>query len=287
MIINAPAKVNLCLNVTGKREDGYHDIETIFERISLCDKIEITLHPEKTTITCDKKEIPTDRDSLLGKTVALFKEKINNPDIHYNIELEKRIPIAAGLGGGSSDAASLLNGMNELSGQLLTNKELMEVGAVLGADIPFFLSGNSFACATGRGDIIRKINTEAKLWHILVKPEFGIQTKDVYEKTSCLSLTKGYGVDKMMTAFLGGKYKENLKDICCNDLQYIVLQEFPIVGTIISELEKNGAEIALLSGSGPTVFGLFDEMNINEAGKNIRQCFSEKNNWETYVVSTF
>lgn len=287
MIVNAPGKVNLCLKVIGKREDGYHDIETIFERISLCDELEITLAENKTTIDCNNKEIPIDQNSLLGKTVSRFKEKINNPNIFYNIKLHKKIPVAAGLGGGSSDAASLLKGLNTLSTEKLTDKELIEIGSELGADIPFFLSENRFAYGTGRGDIIQSIKTEAKLWHILVKPEFGVQTKEVYGKTSGLSLTKGNGVDKMRVAFLSGKYMENLQDNCCNDLQYIVLQEFPIIGEIISVLMKNGAKTALLSGSGPTVFGIFDKVNIDEAEINIRQCFKVKKNWEIYVASTF
>ena len=168
MILTAPAKVNLHLSVLEKRLDSFHNIETVFEKINLQDKIEICSLPNgKIKILSDNSKIPLDKDSLIYRTADLFKNKFN---ISKGVEVKifKKIPIAAGLGGGSSDAASILLGLTKLWKISLDSRELLGIASKLGADVPFFLGKTSFAKAEERGDKITPLDWRIKLWHLLI-----------------------------------------------------------------------------------------------------------------------
>jgi 4-diphosphocytidyl-2-C-methyl-D-erythritol kinase len=286
MVFTAPAKINLYLEVIGKMNDGYHEIETFFERISILDRIEIEPSRDgRTIIRCDDPRVPTGEESLLGRTIRAFREASGKTE-DFSVSLEKNIPLSAGMGGGSSDAASFLRGLNEMTGFPLEEDELFGIGRSLGADIPFFLAGCSFARGTGRGDVIKKLEKRQDLWHVVVNPPFEVATKDIYNKTSAFALTKGRGVDKMISAFLSGNNIKGIAENLRNDLQDIVLREFPVLEKVFSGLREAGAEGVLLSGSGPTVFGIFSREKSEKAAETIQQMFSGEN-WRVYVAQTY
>lgn len=285
MKITAPAKINLYLNVLRERDDGFHDIETLFERISLCDELSIETSQEPTKLTCSDPDIPTGRDSLLFRTITAFNDSAS-PETSFRVDLKKNIPVAAGLGGGSSDAAALLKGLNELSGYPLEDKELMRIGMSLGADVAFFLSDCRFAVGRQRGDEIEKLESAMDICHILVNPPFEVSTKEVYNNISAFALTKKRGVDRMFTAFLKDGDMEGLAENLHNDLQTLVLRDFPVLEKVLSELRDEGAKGTLLSGSGPTVFGIFEPEKAEAAAENLRKVFLRREGWQVIVAST-
>jgi len=286
MIITAPAKVNLYLKVLNRRNDGYHEIETIFEKISLFDEIDIEVSRSGTRITCDDPSIPVASGSLMARAVRLFKEKSKTND-HFQIKLKKNIPTGGGLGGGSSDAAAVLRGLNKITGERLSKAELCDIAPELGSDVSFFVNDVSFACGKGRGDIITELRVREKIWHVLVTPPFEILTKDIYSKLSSFGLTKDMGLDRMVTAFSKEKNIENAAKNLRNDLQPIALREFPLLKKVFRELKNAGAFGTLLSGSGSTVFGIFDKKNVKNAAEKLRLIFPKEENWRIYIVSTY
>jgi len=286
MFVTAPAKVNLFLRVLNKRNDGYHSIETIFEKISLFDEINVDVADTDTRIECDDLSIPVCSDSLMAHAVRLFKEKAA-VSTNFVIKLKKNIPSGGGLGGGSSDAAAILRAMNKITGLRLNETSLFDIAGKLGADVPFFLNDASFACGKGRGDIITELEFKRKFWHVLVTPPFKLLTKDVYGRLSPFALTKDIALDRMFSAFLEEKKTQNLAKNLHNDLQPIVLREFPVLKKVFRELEAAGALGTLLSGSGSTVFGIFDEEIVRQAEKRLLSAFPKEENWRIYVVSTY
>ncbi len=282
----APAKLNLYLQVIHKRDDGYHEIETVFERISLYDKISIEVVNSSGKIACNDPGIFVNGGSLMGRTVSLFT-KASGSELNFDIFVEKHIPVGAGLGGGSSDVATILMGLNKLAGNPLEKDELFDIGSKLGADVPFFISENSFGQGKGRGDIIRHINTKAKLWHILVNPAFEVSTKDVYGKIFPFDLTKERSIDRMVSTFSDRDIAEAISKNLYNDLQLIVLRDFPVLKKVLLELKNSGAKGVLLSGSGPTCFGVYDEKNVEKAAERLRKVFSEENKWKILVTHTY
>ena len=267
-------------------DDGYHEIETLFERISIFDRIAIEPAKEKTAITCTDPRVPVDENSLMGQTVKAFNER-HGKDLHFRISLEKNIPVSAGLGGGSSDAAALLKGLNRIAGEPLDDGALLSMARALGADVPFFLNDCSFGYGSGRGDIIQKVETPMDIGHVLISPPFEVSTKKVYDRVSAFDLTKNTGVDKMFSAFLSENDINGLAENLRNDLQTIVLRDFPVLEKVFFELRKAGAKGTLLSGSGPTVFGIFELDRVMEAGERIRQFFSAEKDWRVYVARTY
>jgi len=288
MEITAPAKVNLYLKVIRERPDGYHDIETLFERISIFDMISVeTAPPGETAITCADPSVPVGDDSLMARTVAYFREKAGT-DTGFSISLEKNIPVGAGLGGGSSDAAALLVGLNVVEGSVLGKEDLLEIARRLGADVPFFLYDCSFGTGSGRGDEIEEVDIPLKIWHVLVNPPFEVSTKDIYNRVSAFGLTNDRAVDRIITAFPESEGVEALSKNLHNDLQAIVLQEFPLLEKVFCELEAQGAAGTLLSGSGPTVFGVFaEEEKAAAAAGELRQIFPAGDGWKIYTACTY
>jgi len=283
MVFAAPAKINLYLRVIRRMDDGYHEIETLFERLPLYDYISIETSKRPTAISCTASGIPTDEKSLLGRVVTFFRKKLGNK-YNWDIHLEKNIPVGGGLGGGSSDAAALLKGLNEVTGFPFKKEDLVSLARILGADVPFFLSDSRFAIGRGRGDIIEKVATEMEIDHILITPPFEISTKEVYAKAPRFGLTKAGGVDKMVTAFLKGNDVKSLVKNLRNDLQTIVLRDFPALKEVFSALKEEGAEVSLLSGSGSTVFGIFSPEKVKEAKGHLEKRFPAGKNWRIFAV---
>jgi len=286
MVFIAPAKVNLYLKVIRRRDDGYHEIETVFERISLFDRLNIRPSENGPSIACSDPAVPTGPDSLMGKTLSAFSE-LSGKQPAFDIYLEKKIPIGAGLGGGSSDSAALLLALNEMSGGPLSREQLKELGAGLGSDVPFFLEDCSIGIGTGRGEQVKRVEIKPELWHILVTPPFEVLSKDVYSRVSAFGLTKDRGVDRMVTAFSGPEEAKDIASDLRNDLQAIVLRDYPVLGRVISELLGAGAMGALVSGSGPTVFGVFDRENAQKAAAILEKVFPAEENWRVCVARTY
>ncbi|MBM4270994.1 MAG: 4-(cytidine 5'-diphospho)-2-C-methyl-D-erythritol kinase [Deltaproteobacteria bacterium] len=246
----SPAKINLHLRVLGKREDGYHEIVTLMQRISLCDEMEFHFIEKGVEVSCPGSSLPENEDNIAHRAAALILERSRRKEgIH--ISIHKRIPVAAGLGGGSSNAATTLVTLNELTGLDLSTDDLMKMGAKLGADVPFFIFRKT-AWAFGIGDRLQAVDTIPNLWFVLINPRFTTSTKMVYERLN-LQLTKPefkYKCPKLNTI-------EDLMRVLHNDLEKVTLALHPVLQELKDLLMQHGALGALMSGSGPTVAGFF------------------------------
>lgn len=250
--IYSPAKVNLFLKVLKKRSDGYHDIITIMQPVSIYDEILLDITDGSGIfIESDNKNIPLDRTNLAYRAAETF---LNETGIkrQIHIKIKKNIPVAAGLGGGSSNAASVLMGLNKITSSKLSKDELMKIGAGLGSDVPFFISGRS-VIATGRGEKLEEIEIP-KFWYILINPGFHVSTAWAYEN---LPLTKN---KEDINISLLKKRLENFSiDYLANDLEKVTAKKYPQIEEIKVFLKGLGAKGSLMSGSGPTVFGIFED----------------------------
>jgi 4-diphosphocytidyl-2-C-methyl-D-erythritol kinase len=255
----APAKINLLLRVIRRRPDGYHDLASVMQQISIYDELEYTLRPEGISLHCPGTDLPTNENNLIYRAAqAIFNHTGYQGGV--KIILNKHIPSAAGLGGGSSDAANALIALNEICSLGVKKTELMTLGAKLGADVPFFIFGRS-AFATGIGDKFQTLPDLPQLHLVLINPSFPLSTKTVYENLN-LTLTKkknNYSIPRFYA--LGDVIRE-----LHNDLEAVSLQMHPELNDFKQMLMKEGALGALMSGSGPTLFGIFaDERSAKEA----------------------
>lgn len=284
LVLKSPAKLNLFLNVLRKRTDGYHNIETIFEKIALFDIITIRAQKKGIKITTDANNLPTDKRNLVYKAVrAIFNKTKFKGGIWVNIE--KNIPIAAGLGGGSSNAAMTLLGVNKFFKLGLKKIELIDLASTLGADVPFFLYDCRFAIGKGKGDEIIPLNSNIILWHNIISFDFGLSTKVVYNNLN-LGLTPNLIDVKILLRFIRKNDVESLSACLYNKLEEVVLNRVRVVGTVKKVLLKEGSYAALLSGSGPTVFGITKTREEAIWVKKRVQKRLEKG-CKTFVVSTF
>jgi len=254
LVLKSPAKLNLYLNVLRKRPDGYHDIETVFEKIALFDTITIRSKKRGVRITTDNPALPTGSKNLAYKAARAIFDKTGFKEGVW-IAIKKNIPVAAGLGGGSSNAAAVLVGINRFFKLGLKKRELIEIGRALGADVPFFIYDYTFAVGRGIGDKLIHINSKNIMWHIIISFDFAVATKGVYGDLN-LGLTPKPVDAKIVPRFIMKNDIENLGACLYNKLEEVVLSKFKIVGAVKNLLLKNGAYGALLSGSGPTIFGI-------------------------------
>lgn len=250
----APAKINLLLDVLRKREDGFHEVEMIMTMVDLADRLEMEELPrDSIMISSQAGYIPLDEKNLAFQAAKLIKDRY---DVHKGvyIHLDKKIPVAAGLAGGSSDAAATLRGLNRLWGLGISEAELCELGAELGSDVPFCVTGGT-AIATGRGEKLQRINNPPQCWVVLAKPPINVSTADVYGKFRVNELKRHPSKANMVNAISRGSFA----DICNNlgnVLETVTLQLYPEVRQLKESMERLGADGVLMSGSGPTVFGL-------------------------------
>jgi 4-diphosphocytidyl-2-C-methyl-D-erythritol kinase len=268
MVWLAPAKINLFLRVLGKRADGYHDIFSLMQKISLYDEFTFMPRSEGITLKCSNLELPTDENNLVFRAAELLFSNMNYFG-GIEITLNKRIPLAAGLGGGSSDAAITLMALNEVCSFGLTKKELMQLGSKLGADVPFFIFGTS-AFASGVGDKLKTCKNLPEIQLVLINPQFPLSTKAVYSNLN-LRLTSekiNYSIPRLSTL------SDVIRELH-NDLEEVSLNMHPELGNLKQILLRHGALGALMSGSGPTVFGIFsDERAARNASALIDKEFS-------------
>jgi 4-diphosphocytidyl-2-C-methyl-D-erythritol kinase len=273
MEIKAYAKINLMLQVLGRRRDGYHDLASIMQEIELHDLLTITKTPGGITLQCSDRSLPVDKNNLVYKAATAMQleaKRLSKPVSGLQIKIRKNIPVGAGLGGGSSDAASTLKALNELWQLRLNDVQLTQIGASLGSDVPFFIKGGT-ALAKGRGEILTPWPGIPASRVVLVKPAMGISTAWAYKNLK-ISLTKQPKNIKIIHKSLMEKRLNQLKEYLQNDLESVCISKYPLILEIKHRLLASGAVAALMSGSGSTVFGL---INSRTAENRIKEVFSK------------
>jgi len=281
--LKSPAKINLYLKVLRKRKDGYHQIKTVFERIDLFDEVLLkTRKDQRIKIYCRHPGVPIDNSNLVYKAAELLKADFGSKSTGLDIRLKKRIPVAAGLGGGSSNAASVLVGLNKLWKLGLNKEKLRHYAGKIGSDVPFFVTSSSFAIGTGRGEKIKSLSKLGVLWHILVVPYNNLSTKEIYSSLN-LRLTKNEDNVNMLVRALKNFDLSRLKDCIINDLEDVASKKLPKLLHIKEKLKKLGVGVFCLSGSGPAIFGILKSKK--EAEQKARQLKSR--NLQVFVVRTY
>lgn len=278
--IKAYAKINLSLDVIKKRYDGYHEVKMIMQQVDLCDKIYIEiLDIPKIQIKTNLKYLPNDKENIAYRAAEIFLEK-QHISKGIRVDIIKGIPVSAGLAGGSTDAAAVLKGLNHLWQQNLTISQLMEMGKKIGADVPFCILGGS-AVAEGIGENLTPIKG-MDVFVVLCKPNIRISTAEVYQKLCFSKIHQHPNVDQMVSAIQQQKPLEEIRKNMINVLETVTIGENPIVYKIKKKMMQCQAEASLMSGSGPTVFGLFKDYNrAKSAYENLKKLYND-----TFLVKT-
>jgi 4-diphosphocytidyl-2-C-methyl-D-erythritol kinase len=281
--LRAYGKINLGLDVVRKREDGYHELRMIMQTVGLYDELKMRVIPEdEIRLSVNLSFLPTNKNNLIYKAIELIKEEFSITK-GVEVRLEKRIPVAAGMAGGSSNAAAALVGMNRLFQLGLSKKQLMEYGVRLGADVPYCIMRGT-ALSEGIGEILTPLPPMPKCYILLAKPGISVSTKYVYQNLNVNQLTDHPDIDGIASALKVG----DLKGICdrlSNVLETVTIKDYPMIEEIKQFMVEQGAMNALMSGSGPTIFGIFENRNqAKKALENMRQFTFIK---QAYVVEPF
>ena len=295
--LTAPAKVNLFLKILNKRKDSYHNIVTIFERISLSDTVIIKKSVPGIHISSDKFITASPEDNIAFKAAkAVFDYKKTAPAV--SIFIKKEIPIAAGLGGGSSDAACVLSGINRLFNMRIAEPALVNIAAKIGADIPFFMLNKPFALGRGIGDRLSAINSKATLWHLLIYPGFKAETKGIYtafdrntsaKKALFRGLTKSAAGVRIQRHLGNTDSREAAGILLYNDLERALISKKPVIGKILNRLADILGTTVIVSGSGPSLFCLCETRKEADRAKGkVMKAFSaaERKGWRLFAVKT-
>jgi 4-diphosphocytidyl-2-C-methyl-D-erythritol kinase len=267
--LRAPAKINLSLKILGKRADGYHELETLMQKITLYDELELRFTAEPgVQIHCSDAELPTDERNIAVRAAQLFLKETGNSTRGVNIALKKNIPVAAGLGGGSSDAAAVLNGLDQLLKTACSPEQRAETGARLGSDVPLFIYDFPAAFATGRGERLIPAPSLDNYHILLVNPGILVATKWAYEAFS--SAAGRIALTANQKAFTlpcskNSRPKFTIPDDLKNDLEQVTAKRYPVIQELKDCLLSSGATGAMMSGSGSTVFGLFHRKAVDKA----------------------
>ena len=290
--LRAPAKINPYLRVVGRRPDGYHLLASLMQKLTLFDRVSIKKKSFGITMECPDSKLPVTRDNIAFRAALLYFKTMGTElpvvDQGVHITLVKKIPIAAGLGGGSSDAAAVLVGLDKLFQTGCSKKTLADMGLQLGADVPLFIYDWPAAWATGIGEQLEPAMGVGKCKVLLVNPGFSVSTKWVYEK---LSLTLGQNTSNLSNSqseqdrfTMECSFAEHIfkSDQVYNDLEQVTITSYKIIGTIKRQLLAAGAACALMSGSGPTVFGLFPQSAQAQAEECYQQMLKSYNG--TFLV---
>ena len=256
MILQTPAKINLTLDVVGKRDNGYHDVRMIMETVSLYDTININKTKGGIIIKCNLPYVPTDERNIAYKAAKLFFEETGaEGGVFMNIR--KRIPVAAGLAGGSTNGAAVLKGLNRLYGNPLTYAQLEEIAAKLGADVPYCINGR-LALAEGVGEKLTRLAPMPKTLVLLAKPDVSLSTKWVYQNLQWDKVSAHPDTDGALKALAEGDINA-LAGCMYNVLEEVSIKRYPQIQALKETMLEGGALNAMMSGSGPTVFGLYDD----------------------------
>jgi 4-diphosphocytidyl-2-C-methyl-D-erythritol kinase len=262
--IKAPAKINIRLKVKGRRPDGYHELVSIMIPVDIFDVLDLTVpFNGHIKLSCMGRDVPDDEGNLAYRAARDFMSRAGITD-GVSILLSKNIPVAAGLGGGSSDAAAVLLALDHIYSNPLSESELHELALKLGADVPFFLKGIP-SLATGVGEILEPIANWPEAWYVIITPPIQVSTAWVYGNLK-LGLTTGE-YDYIVKILKNDTF--TISGLLENDLETVTTASFPIINTLKKLLVDAGAEGAIMSGSGPSVFGVFATPEKAESAKNI------------------
>ncbi|MEA1975069.1 MAG: 4-(cytidine 5'-diphospho)-2-C-methyl-D-erythritol kinase [Bacillota bacterium] len=282
LILKSRAKINLSLDVIGKRDDGYHEVDMVMQQVDLYD----TLTFEKTDvgkieIESSNKYIPTDSRNIVYKAILAVNKYLKIENNGIKIIIDKNIPVAAGLGGGSSNAATAIKAYNILYGLNLKKDEMMKIGLKVGADVPFFFEGGCCR-ANGIGEILTPIKGLNFGWIVICKPNIGVSTKEIYKALNYPMVVMHPDVDGMVEA-LKNEDRLMISNKLGNVLERITLEKYKVVKNIKDKISNSNAYGSLMSGSGPTVFGLFS--NYKSGYKMYKKLGAIYN--ETYLIRAF
>ncbi|APC46749.1 4-(cytidine 5'-diphospho)-2-C-methyl-D-erythritol kinase [Virgibacillus halodenitrificans] len=252
---NAPAKINLSLDVLSKREDGYHNVEMIMTTIDLSDRVMLSeIAEDRIEVALESRYVPSDERNLAYKAAKVFKDTYRiRKGVRINIE--KSIPVSAGLGGGSTDAAAVLRGLNRLWSLNIPTEKLQEMGDMIGTDVPFCVQGKT-AIATGRGEKIERLPSPPPGWVVLAKPDIGVSSRTIFQRIDMKEISHP-NTSQILRALNSGDF-QLMCDYIGNSLEAITMNLHPEVLRIKKAMVQAGASGVLMSGSGPTVYGLVE-----------------------------
>jgi len=279
LTLKAYAKINVGIRITGQRDDGYHSIKTLYQTVNIYDTVKLNLKDEPgVTFNWQGENVPDGKDNICSKAANSLFEFIGE-EKGVNIKLEKTLPVGSGLGGGSSDAACVIRGLNELLDTKLSVKNMEDIASELGADIAFFIRGGC-QYAEGIGDELSPGELHEEWVLLLVVPDIRIDTSWAYKGIHPLSLTRNIN-DVNLASFRHNGDAENKKQFR-NDFEPLVFSEYPEIGDIKNNLLKSGAEFASLSGSGSAVYGFYN--TTEKAEKAMKLVGKEHKSWVLTLV---
>jgi 4-diphosphocytidyl-2-C-methyl-D-erythritol kinase len=270
MSLKANAKINLGLSVLGKRDDGYHELRTVMQTLLLYDDIFLKkIEAPKIKITCNASWLPTNEKNLAYKAANLLRERYNIKTGLY-IDIVKKIPVAAGLGGGSANCASVLIGMRNLYNLNISNEKLQQLGKELGADVPYLIMQGTVQ-AHGIGEKLSPLPAHPRVHVLLAKPKFSVSTADIFNTLSKYPLVDNRQKLRNLTVAIAKKDLLGIAQNVFNDLEVVTATKYPIIHDIKKVMISNGAMCSMMSGSGPTVFGYFnDRKDAIQASKALK-----------------
>ena len=267
--MKAYAKINLGLDVIGKLENGYHEVKMVMQTVGIYDELSFEKAESGITVTTDSGELPTNEDNLIYKAAKLMWETYGIQG-GIRIHLKKNIPIAAGMAGGSTDAAATLKGINRLYDLDCSLKELMELGVKIGADVPYCVMGGT-ALAEGIGEKLTALPAAPECYLLVAKPDISVSTRYVYEHLDAEGTLEHPDIDGMVRAIEEGSMQGILNRLG-NVLESVTIKAYPVIDTIKNRMKELGAVGSLMSGSGPTVFGVFlEESRAQDAYEKIKE----------------
>lgn len=278
--VNGEAKINLTLDILGKRPDGYHEVSMVMQSVSLHDTLQLERIPEGIELSIDVPWLEADETNLAYRAAAkiLAYGRVSGG---VRIQLQKRIPMAAGLAGGSADAAAVLRGVNELYGLNLSLDELCSLAAQLGSDIPFCLCGGTML-ATGRGEVLKRLPPVPAFWVVLAKPPISVSTAWAYQHYDAEGAERHPDNEAMCRAIAAGS-REELAPLLCNVLESVTIKQYPVIAAYKEKMLQQGAMVSMMSGSGPAVFGL---LGTRAAAERLAAVLREQTDADVFVCHT-
>lgn len=283
--LKAYGKINLGLDVVRRREDGYHEVKMIMQTVDLWDELTFCdVTTDEIVITSDSSELPDVKDNIIYKACRMMKD-IYGIDKGVHVTVDKHIPVAAGMAGGSADAAAALKAMNILFGLNLSDEQLMEHGVKLGADVPYCIMQGT-ALSEGIGEILTPLPSMPDCLIVIAKPAIGVSTKWVYQNLKVDLLEEHPDIDGMADALKTGDLK-GITDRMANVLETVTIPANPVIDSVKKLIAENGSMGVLMSGSGPTVFGIYDSGDKERAQKVVDMLREKDEIQAAYVVSPY
>ncbi len=279
--IEANAKINLTLDILGKRPDGFHEVAMVMQTIGLHDTMVMEKTESEIELSISVPWLKADEKNLAWRAAELMRQEFNLGG-GVRMELTKRIPIAAGLAGGSADAAAVLKGMNDLYDLQLSEEKLCELGARLGSDIPFCIKGGTML-ATGRGEVLKRLSDMPETWVVLAKPRISVSTAWAYQNYDEQGAEKHPDNEAIKRAITRGNRKA-IAGLLCNVLESVTIKKYDVIAEYKQMMLDKGAMASMMSGSGPTVFGL---VKSREQAEAIADVLRQNTNADVFVTRTF